>query len=83
MNSDFAQEILEAYHQQNVAEYLLLKYNYANLPAFEYDADFTPDESILAAYDDYKPSKERQAGDQDRRGRRQQRSVQGRAEESG
>ena len=39
VNSDFAQEILEAYHQQNVAEYLLLKYNYANLPAFEYDAD--------------------------------------------
>ena len=58
VNSDFAQEILEAYQQQNVAEYLLLKYNYANLPAFEYDAEFTPDESVLATYDNYKSSKE-------------------------
>ena len=53
VNSDFAQAILAAYQQQNVAEYLLLKYNYANLPAFDYDADFTPDENIVTTYDEY------------------------------
>ena len=53
MNSDFAQAIFAAYQQQNVAEYLLLKYNYANLPAFDYDADFTPDENIVTTYDEY------------------------------
>jgi len=53
LNSDFAQAILSAYQQQNVAEYLLLKYNYANLPAFDYDDSFTPDESIVAFYDEY------------------------------
>ena len=53
VNSDFAQAILAAYQQQNVAEYLLLKYNYANLPAFEYDADFTPDENVVTTYDEY------------------------------
>ena len=53
VNSDFAQAILAAYQQQNVAEYLLLKYNYANLPAFDYDADFTPDENVVTTYDEY------------------------------
>lgn len=50
--------ILAAYQQQNVAEYLLLKYNYANLPAFDYDADFTVDESIVSLYDEYVSPKE-------------------------
>ena len=58
LNSDFAQAILSAYQQQNVAEYLLLKYNYANLPAFDYDADFTVDESIVSLYDEYVSPKE-------------------------
>lgn len=58
LNSDFAQAILTAYQQQNVAEYLLLKYNYANLPAFDYDADFTVDESIVSLYDEYVSPKE-------------------------
>lgn len=53
LDSDFAQAILTAYQQQNVAEYLLLKYNYANLPAFDYNADFTVDESIVSFYDEY------------------------------
>ena len=52
LSSDFAQAILAAYQQQNVAEYLLLKYNYANLPAFDYDTDFTVDESIVSLYDE-------------------------------
>ena len=58
LNSDFAQAILAAYQQQNVAEYLLLKYNYANLPAFDYDADFTVDERIVSFYDEYVSPKE-------------------------
>lgn len=58
VNSDFAQAILAAYQQQNVAEYLLLKYNYANLPAFDYNADFTPDENVVTSYDEYVSSKD-------------------------
>lgn len=52
-DSDWAQAILKAYQQENVAEYLLLKYDYANLPAFDYDENFTPDDSIVETYDSY------------------------------
>lgn len=61
LNAPYAQAVLEAYQQQNVAEYLLLKYNYANLPAFDYDADFAVDESIVPYYDEYvSPEADRQ-----------------------
>ena len=45
--------IKEAYQQQNVAEYILLKYHYANLPVFDYDPDFTEDDDFVTGYDEY------------------------------
>lgn len=58
LESETSFAILDAYQRQNVAEYLLLKYDYANLPAFAYDADFQPDESIVEYYDEYQSSSE-------------------------
>lgn len=53
LESEISLAILEAYQQQNVAEYLLLKYNYANLPAFTYDTEFEVPEDFVESYDEY------------------------------
>ncbi len=52
-DSETYKTIVEAYHTQEVAQYLLLKYNEAYFPAFPYDTEFTAGEEFLAGIDEY------------------------------
>lgn len=45
--------IVDAFQTQTVAEYLLVKYSEAYFPAFDYDADFTDGDEVVAAVDSY------------------------------
>lgn len=46
-------KVVDAYHSQLVAEYLLVKYKEAFFPAFAYNKDFTPTADFPASVDDY------------------------------
>lgn len=52
--NEIYQKIVAAYQTQTVAEYILTKYNEAYFPSFEYDADFTDGDAIVAEVDSYK-----------------------------
>lgn len=47
------QTVVEAYQTQIVAEYLIEKYQEAFFPAFDYDADYTADDSFVEEIDQY------------------------------
>lgn len=47
-------KVVDAYHSQLVAEYLLVKYKEAFFPAFAYNKDFTPTADFPASIDDYR-----------------------------
>jgi polar amino acid transport system substrate-binding protein len=47
-------KIVDAYHTQIVAEYILSKYKEASFPVFKYDANFTDGDAVVADVDSYK-----------------------------
>jgi len=49
--------IIEALQRQNVAEYILQRYNEAYFPVFDYDPAFTPSEEFVNEIASYKSSK--------------------------
>ncbi len=53
VDNEIYQAVVEAYQTQTVAEYILVKYNEAYFPAFDYDADFTDGEEVVAEVDAY------------------------------
>jgi len=52
--NEIYRKIVAAYQTQTVAEYILTKYNEAYFPVFEYDANFTDGDTVVAAVDSYK-----------------------------
>lgn len=53
VDNEIYQTVVDAYHTQTVAEYILVKYSEAYFPAFDYDADFTDGEEVVAEVDAY------------------------------
>lgn len=56
-DSEIYKTIVEAYHTQIVAEYLLEKYKEAYFPAFAYNTEYTVAEDFLASIDEYESDK--------------------------
>ncbi len=52
------QKIVSAYQTQTVAEFILVRYKEANIPAWSYNPNFTPAEGFVESFLDYKSSKE-------------------------
>lgn len=57
-DNEIYKTVVEAFQSQLVAEYLLLRYSEAFIPAFDYDPDFTVEDSFVADIDAYESSKE-------------------------
>ena len=57
-DSEVFKTIVDAYHTQLVAEYILEAYQEAYFPAFDYDADYTVDEDFVDSITTYVSSKD-------------------------
>ncbi len=57
-DSEVFKTIVDAYHTQLVAEYILEAYQEAFFPAFDYDADYTVDEDFVDSITNYVSSKD-------------------------
>ena len=52
-DNEVYKKVVEAYHSQLVAEYILAAYEETYFPVFDYNEDFTPSANLVSEIDDY------------------------------